>query len=136
MIACRCRFHLGCTVHDDAGKRWDAYTIDDVARIDGVTFEQSQEEWSCYCGRHEATDNEMPVGTACIWRKTSYEYDEWECECAESYRDTWLSHQSVDWSALGRADDRRYRRTKWLRRLRAAFADLIPRARIRLYRGD
>lgn len=127
MSRCRCRFHLGCTVHDDDGKRWDAYTAADVARLDRVTFKPAEEGWSCYCGRHEATDHEMPVGTLSFWRQTSYEYSEWECQCAESYRDDWLSHQSIDWSYIGRAEDRRYRRTMWLRRWKWTLIDLVRR---------
>lgn len=130
MTACRCRYHLGCPVHDDDGKRWDAYTIDDIARIDRVKFEPAKEGWSCYCGRHEATDSEMPAGTLCLWERTSHEYDEAECLCAEDYRDRWLVHQSIDWYGIGLAEERRHRRTRWLRRIRRVFVDLYWRCRL------
>lgn len=125
---CRCRFHVDCTVHDDEGRRWDSYTAEEVARLDRQKVEPAQAEWNCYCGRHEDTDSELPEGTPCIWRRTSWEYDEWECECIESYRDRWLTAVTVDWGRLGRAADRRwhweqrFRRWKW--RLREAFAFL------------
>jgi len=54
---CRCRFHMGCTVHDDDGRRWDSYTAEEVARLDRQKVEPAQAEWNCYCGRHEATDD-------------------------------------------------------------------------------
>lgn len=127
MSGCRCRFHLGCTVHDEDGKRWDAYTIDDIALLDRLTYEPAQEGWSCYCGRHEATDNELPIGTPCVWRQVSYESNEWECECAESYRDGWLSAQSVDWERMGRASDRRYQLEQRLRRWKWAVVDFVRR---------
>lgn len=129
MTVCRCRFHLGCTVHDHDGKRWDAYTPDDVARLDRITFEPAQEGWSCYCGRHEATDDEMPVGTPCTWDRASYEYNEWDCRCAEDYRDRWLNCQSIDWEQLGRADDRRYFLLSRLRRWKWAVVDFVLRIR-------
>lgn len=124
---CRCRFHVDCTIHDDAGRRWDSYTAAEVASLDDQKVEPAEPEWHCYCGRHEATDHELPVGTPCIWRRTSYEYDEWECECIESYRDTWLSHQVVDWEALGRADDRRWRLRQRLRRWKWIAVDFVCR---------
>jgi hypothetical protein len=89
-----------CTVHDETGKRWDAYTIDDVAKECRVRFEPSDPEWSCYCGRH--TNDEMPAGTLCVWERTSYECDEWECKCAESYRDGWLWAVTTDWIAMAK----------------------------------
>ena len=127
MSRCRCRFHDGCTVHDDDGRRWDSYTAAEVAALDDLKVEPAEPDWSCYCGRHEATDAELPAGTPCVWRRTSYEYDEWECECIESYRDSWLSHQSIDWERLGRADSRRYFRQQCLRRWKWALLDFMAR---------
>lgn len=127
MSRCRCRFHLGCTVHDDSGRRWDAYTAEELARLDRQKVEPAEAEWSCYCGRHEGTDGELPVGTPCIWRLTSYEYDEAECECIESYRDRWLSDQSIDWDRLGRASERRYFLQQRLRRWKWALVDFMRR---------
>lgn len=127
MSRCRCRFHLGCTVHDEEGRRWDSYTAEEVARLDRQKVEPADPEWSCYCGRHEATDNELPAGTPCIWRRTSYEYDEAECECIESYRDRWLSVVTIDWDRLGHAEDRRQRRQECLRRWRWILGDFKRR---------
>ncbi len=128
MNRCRCRFHMGCTVHDDDGRRWDSYTAEEVARLDRQEVEPAQAEWSCYCGRHEATHDELPEGTPCIWRRTSWEYDEWECECIESYRDRWLSVVSIDWDRLGRASERRWRIQQRLRRWRWILVDLGRRS--------
>lgn len=127
MTACRCRFHDGCTVHDDEGRRWDSYTPEEVAALEGVAVMKSEPEWSCYCGRHKATNDEMPEGTPCVWKHISHEYDEWECECLEAYRDSWLYHQTVDWAALGRAADRRWRISRWLTPLRYFFLRIIYR---------
>jgi hypothetical protein len=116
---CTCRFGLDCTVHDASGKRWDAYSLADVAALCRVTFEPAQAEWSCYCGRHDDSDDkEMPIGTLCIWERASYEYNEWDCRCAESYLDGWLSAQTTDWDRLGRAE---HRRSWWQQRCRRAL---------------
>lgn len=42
---------------------------------------------------------EVPRGTPICWRKTSYEYDEWECEDALRIRDQMDLIESVDWAA-------------------------------------
>lgn len=118
MSACRCRFHLDdCTVHDRDGKRWDAYTIADVAKISRLEFKAApadRDPWNCYCGRH--VDDEVPAGTLCHWEKTSYEYDEWECRCADSCRDDFLRDVTIDWAGMARRDDRRARIFDALRR--------------------
>jgi hypothetical protein len=92
-------------VHDETGKRWDAYTFDEIAALHHVKVEvqDKKSQWSCYCGRHK--DDVMPVGMKCIWLKTSYEYDEWECECADSYRQKWLDAQTTDWIAMMKDDE-------------------------------
>lgn len=89
-----------CTVHDANGKRWDAYTFEDVAaehRCE-ISIVPKDDEWSCYCGRHP--DDVMPVGSKCVWNKVSYEYDEWECECADAFRDGWLHAVTTDWHQM------------------------------------
>lgn len=96
-----------CIVHDPSGKRWDAYTIEEiVAGMPGLTIEvqTAETEWSCYCGRHEHCDAQMAVGTRCIWQQTSYEYDEAECECAEAFRASWLADITTDWTAMAKQD--------------------------------
>ena len=108
--ACGCpRVHVGeqghtCTVHDEKGRRWDAYTAVEVAALNRVKVEAqtAETDWSCYCGRHgrEGDDQVMPIGTPCWWRRTSYEEDEWECGCLESLRDEWLACAQTDWTAM------------------------------------
>ncbi len=92
-------------VHDANGRRWDSYTGEEVAALErqsiGVQTEATR--WSCYCPAHEAEpDCLMPVGTKCVWVKTSYEYDEWDCHCLESWRQQWIDVVTTDWSALAK----------------------------------
>lgn len=91
-----------CLVHDENGRRFDSYTAEEVAAEYGLKVEHQTEEteWSCYCGRHD--DDLMPVGTPCVWEKTSYEYDEWECTCLAALRAEWLSAVTTDWSDMAR----------------------------------
>ena len=91
-----------CTVHDERGKRWDAYTIEEALDGSKIDVQTEKTEWSCYCGQHD--DNLMPVGMKCIWRQTSYECDEWECECADSFRASWLAAVTTDWIAMAKED--------------------------------
>ncbi len=87
-----------CTVHDETGRRWDSYSAEEVAAMDRETVEPAKAEWACECGRHDNDpDQFMAIGTPCIWRKTSYEYDEWEVACIESHRDGWLLCVTTDW---------------------------------------
>ncbi|WP_448031528.1 hypothetical protein [Bradyrhizobium liaoningense] len=94
-----------CTVHDETGKRWDAWTLEEIAAQshDKLELQTEKTEWNCYCGRH-GEDDLPPVGTACIWRKTSYEYDEWECDCGVAYREAWLAVVTTDWIAMMKED--------------------------------
>lgn len=111
-LPCGCsKLHLeyegeDCTVHDEAGKRWDAYTGDEIAKAmnyGGYEIQTADTEWSCYCGRHDDQgDNLMPIGTRCLWFKTSYEYDEWECQCEASIKDDWLRDTTIDWYAASK----------------------------------
>lgn len=92
-----------CTIHDEAGRRWDSYSAEEVARQYYRKFEHApdaDDAWTCYCGRHD--ENELPEGTPCVWEKTSYEYDEWECKCLHSIRDDWLSSVTIDWIAAAK----------------------------------
>ncbi len=91
-----------CTLHDKSGKRYDSYTFEDVAAEYHATKEIQTADtgWCCYCGRHD--DDYMPVGTNCLWNKTSYEYDEWECKCAEAVLDDWLHAVTTDWIAMAK----------------------------------
>lgn len=98
-----------CVIHDSKGKRWDAYSFEEIAAIDRVKVDvqTSETEWSCYCSdcdKDPERDNIMPVGTKCVWEKTSYEYDEWECRCATSYRRDWIDNQTTDWIAMAAED--------------------------------
>lgn len=127
---CVCRFHMGCDVHDDAGRRWDSYTTDDMAKAMGLEFQPAPAdgEWSCYCGRHDATDAEVPIGTPCYWERTSYEYDEWECKCAAAVFDDWVDAQSPFWEQAARQWDRQWRRQRlWARITRPILLPLISR---------
>lgn len=92
-----------CIVHDERGRRWDDYTAEEVAAAGGEVVQPAEAEWSCYCGRHDGDlDQFMVVGTPCIWRKTSYEYDEWECQCIDGNRDQWLINVTTDWYAMAK----------------------------------
>lgn len=91
----------GCLVHDETGKRWDAYTLDEIAAMnrDEITVVGKDDEITCYggyCPDHDV----LPVGTRGVWRRTSYEYDEWEFKCARCEREEWLSCQTTDWRAM------------------------------------
>jgi hypothetical protein len=110
-MSCGCprihEIHYGhtCTVHDEAGKRWDSYTIDEIAAAgrSDVEFQTAGTDWSCYCDRCDKfTDNMPPPGTKMIWRKTSYEYDEWECLCEHAEREQWLHDVTTDWIAMAK----------------------------------
>lgn len=101
-----------CTVHDESGKRWDAYTFDDImAEYRGlkIDVQTADTDWSCYCHRHKRNaDHVMAVGTRCIWQRTSYECDEWECECEHEFREQWLHSITTDWIAMMKESDREY----------------------------
>lgn len=94
-----------CIVHDEAGRRWDSYTFEEIAKSnhEKIDVQTAKTEWSCYCAEcDKLPDNIMLVGTKCVWEKTSYEYDEWECYCAEEYRQRWLSNVTIDWIAAAK----------------------------------
>lgn len=106
--ACGCprvhELHWGhtCTVHDETGKRWDAYSIEEVmAHFPHQKIDVADHgEWTCYCGRHP--DDYMPEGTRCVWTGGGGETPEWECECVEAFRDSWLNVVTIDWIAAGK----------------------------------
>lgn len=91
-----------CIVHDERGKRWTDYTAAQVAALERAKVDVQTEttEWTCYCKRHDG--KVMAVGTRCIRRKISYEYDEWECTCLAGNRDDWLLGVTTDWIAMAR----------------------------------
>jgi len=97
-----------CTVHDEKGRRWDAYTVEEIAAQSHAKIEvqTATTEWTCYCGRHdrEHADSTMPVGTRCIWRQVSYFDNEWECDCVDAFRDDWLNCVTTDWIAMAKED--------------------------------
>lgn len=107
-MPCGCRrvhevaFGDECIVHDETGRKWSSYTPDDYAKRERIPIEAqtADSEWSCYCGKHP--DNLMPVGTKCVWHKTSYYDDEWECRCLQSERDEWLYAVTTDWRSLSK----------------------------------
>lgn len=92
-----------CVSHDKIGRRWDTYSIEEIADQFEIEVQTEDTEWSCYCGRHH--DDLMPIGTRCIWQKVSYEYDEWECGCTEEFRAKWLRCQTTDWIVMMKKDE-------------------------------
>lgn len=99
-----------CCVHDDKGRRWDDYTTDEMATMsnDVLEVQTADTQWSCYCSKCDAYDDNMPPpGTRFVWRKTSYEYDEWESDCEHAYRQEWLGVQTTDWIAMAAEDGAR-----------------------------
>lgn len=93
----------GCLVHDEKGKRWDAYTLEDVCKAnrDKIATVGPRDAWSCACGEHEALED-LPVGTRGVWRQASYEYDEWEFRCEASEIADFVMVQTTDWDAMAR----------------------------------
>jgi hypothetical protein len=88
-----------CTVHDKGARRWDSYTVDDVLKPHEIDVQAADTEWTCECGRHDE-DGIMAQGTRCVWRCVSTMYDEWECQCVESFMDDWRGVQQTDWIEL------------------------------------
>jgi hypothetical protein len=96
-----------CTVHDKDGKRWDAYTFEEIVALSRaeISVQTETTEWSCYCGRHDENfDPIVPVGTRGVWENTSYEYDEWEFTCADEYLASWIRGTAIDWIAEAKKD--------------------------------
>lgn len=89
-----------CLVHDTAGKRWDAYTFEEIVRLnrEEVTIVAEGDDIYCDAGFCNSLD-ELPAGTRGVWRQASYEYNEWAFRCARCERQEWLSVQTIDWYA-------------------------------------
>lgn len=99
----------GCLVHDENGKRWDAYTLEDVCKANRskISVVGPDEAWSCACEQHDALDD-LPIGTRGVWRQTCWEYDEWEFRCEASEIDAFVMVQTTDWAAMARESDERW----------------------------
>jgi hypothetical protein len=96
-----------CTVHDEKGRRWDSYTIEEILGPgEKIDVQTAETDWSCYCGRHDhpERDSVMPIGTRCVWRNVSYESDEWECDCVAAFIADWLNSVTTDWVAMAKED--------------------------------
>ena len=99
-----------CLVHDEAGRPWESYSAEEIARRDRLTIDVQTEEteWSCFCGDHDDhPETLMPVGMLCVW---SIDYHgEGDCRCLASVRREWLACVTTDWLAMAKEDDARWR---------------------------
>lgn len=109
-----------CIVHDDTGKRWDAYTFEDVCRewhmteLDVVTVAPGA-EMSCYCGRHRHRrygKHYMNAGERGVWTGGGGETPEYEFECEHAFRQNYIDSVTTDWIAMAIEDDKIWRAQK------------------------
>lgn len=105
-----------CIVHDESGKRWDAYTFEDVCKLyrykasDIVTVKKG-DELSCYCGRHHHRrygKHYLKVGDRGVWTGGGGEQPEYEFACEHGFRDNWLDAQTTDWVAMAIESEKIY----------------------------
>jgi hypothetical protein len=115
-----------CTVHDESGKRWDAYTFEDVCtqyrtKPSEVVTVKPGEEMSCYCGRHRHRKfgrHYMRAGERGVWTGGGGEQPEYEFECAEAFRQKFVDAASTDWYGMYLESDRKWRAERAANRVR------------------
>lgn len=110
-----------CLTHDKHGRRWDAYTEDEVLALLGYTEKDiyivgpDDEALCCNYGPEtvnngrtffEANRN-MPIGTKMAGCVSGYYEPEYDEKCAACHRAEWLTIQTTDWYALAYEDGAR-----------------------------
>lgn len=90
---------------DENGKRWDSYTFDDWLKLNRHEAKTTDDDETLCAGGMCEQDPDglyryMKKGEKCVWQKVSYEYDEWEAECAHCYKERWLTVMTTDWEEI------------------------------------
>lgn len=96
----------GTLTQDANGRPWGDYSAEEATKELGYDVGISDGQDLCsagLCKRPEDTlYRDMAEGEPCGWKRTSYEYDEWDAVCLPCIREEFITIMTTDWEAMGR----------------------------------